>query len=985
MSTAFRLEITNTVQENRIASFTHKIQAEGLSHVSVTGVSDVYSVAKKFSDAEKNQIGKLFVNPVCEIFSLGNTALPHKTDYILEIGYLPGVTDNLASTVTETIEDGLKTKFAVEEGTYSSLMMFLVGVQNETQAKKIGAMFANELIQRISYKTTADYINQNGMDIIIPQVKLSHAATSIEIDINNMSDTELEELGKKGIKNTDGTFRGPLALSLTYLQAIKKYFASENRNPKDIELEAIAQTWSEHCRHTIFANPIDEVEKGIFSHYIRRATVDIRKNKSEKDFCVSVFSDNAGGIVFDENWVVCDKMETHNSPSALDPLGGAMTGIVGVNRDILGYGKGARPVINRYGFCTGDPDQSIELYRGKDQMNPALQPKKILEGVVEGVEQGGNQSGIPTPQGFVYCDERYSGKPLVFAGCVGLIPREIDGENSSLKGAQPGDAIIMAGGRIGVDGIHGATFSSEALDSSSPATAVQIGDPITQKKMIDAIVYELRDEGFINSVHDCGAGGISGTIGELGMEAGGFEVQLENAPLKYPNMSPWEIWISESQERMCFSVPVERAEEFCKKFAKRGVEATIMGNFTETGRGKIFFHGDLVYDLNLEFLEKGWPKELQTTIRPAEREIRETISDVKSFSTTDLNKTLETLLKRKNICSYEYISAQYDHIVQGGAVVGPLQGAGKVNGTAAVTRPVLDSNKAVVTSQALNPKSTETDAYNMAVNTIDDAVAAAVAVGANVDHMAIMDNFCWCSSDEGERLHQLKEAAKGCYDAAVTYGTPYISGKDSMYNDFRGYDKDNNPVKISIPPTLLVSALSVIDDATKVQTMDFKFAGDHIYVIGDLTANIGGSEFLFTYAAAEALEVKAENFSLPTVNTITAVERYRQLYQANQDDLFVSIQHIGRGGLGIALAKSCIAGQIGASVMRPLSTTDLFAESKSCFLVSIAPDKVQAFEKMFSQATQIGVVSDSGELSVNNEKISLQDMSTWYKSPFGGY
>lgn len=994
---AFRLELTNTVQENRTQSFTSKINRNGLPGVTVTGVSDVYTINKDFSATAQTKIGELLTNPVFEAFSLGNTKLPTtadlQTNYVLEIGYLPGVTDNLASTVIETIEDGLKTEFSMDEGVYSSVMIFLSGVKSEDEVKTIGDMFANNLIQRIAYKTVDDYQKDNGMDTVVPQVKINHAAESVEIGIHTMTDAELEELGKKGIKNADGTFRGPLALSLTYLKTIREYFAKEGRNPRDIELEAIAQTWSEHCRHTIFANPIDEIDGGIFKHFIRRATVDIRAKKGQNDFCVSVFSDNAGGIVFDDNWVVCDKMETHNSPSALDPLGGAMTGIVGVNRDILGYGKGARPVINRYGFCTGDPDQTIELYRGKNKNNPALQPKKILEGVVEGVEQGGNQSGIPTPQGFVYCDERYSGKPLVFAGTVGLIPREVNGQNSSLKGAQPGDAIVMAGGRIGVDGIHGATFSSEALDSSSPATAVQIGDPITQKKMIDAIVYELRDQGFINSVHDCGAGGISGTVGELGMEAGGFAVQLERAPLKYPNMSPWEIWISESQERMCFSVPAERAQEFCDKLAKRGVEATILGEFTQTGRGQIFFNGELLYDLDLEFLEKGWPKERQITKKP------ESISLIKNLKLkikNSLPEVFSTLLKRKNICSYEYISAQYDHIVQGGAVVGPLQGTGKVNGTAAVTRPVLDSNKAIVTSQALNPKSTETNAYDMAVNTIDDAIAAAVAVGANVDHMAIMDNFCWCSSDEGERLYQLKEAAKGCYDAAVAYGTPYISGKDSMFNDFRGYDKDNNPVKISIPPTLLVSALSVIDDATKVQTMDFKFAGDQIYVIGDLTDKIGGSEFAFAYEKAmpEALEGGANSdtsstsvteFELPTVNTTQAYERYKTIYQAHQADLFTSIQHLGRGGLGIALAKSCIAGQMGAEISTEFSITELFAEAKSAFLVSVAPDQVASFESLFGDAKNIGSVNESGQFSVNSCQLSVTDMTDWYKSPFKGY
>lgn len=970
---AFRLEIKNTAQENRDQNFLRKIQGEGFSVTSVS-VNDVYTIEKSFSDEDKKFLGKMLTNEVFEEYKINDHFAPESFDYAIEIGYLPGVTDNLASTVIETIEDGLKTKFETGEGVFSSFVFYVSGNISEVKARKIGELFANPLIQRIEIKK---FLGFSGMDIVVPQVNIHHTPETLEVDLLNMSDAEMEELGKKGIKDKDGKFRGPLALSLTYLKKIQEYFKSEGRNPRDIELEAIAQTWSEHCRHTIFANAIDDIDDGIFKHFIRRATVDIRKEKGDGDFCVSVFSDNAGGIVFDENWVVSDKMETHNSPSALDPLGGAMTGIVGVNRDALGYGKGSRPVINRYGFCTGDPDKKTELYRGKHKTNQALQPKTILEGVVEGVEHGGNQSGIPTPQGFVYCDERYEGKPLVFAGTVGLIPREIQGKNSSEKQAKVGDHIIMAGGRIGVDGIHGATFSSEGMDEESPATAVQIGDPITQKKMIDAIVYELRDEGFINSVHDCGAGGISGTVGELGMEAGGFEVDLESAPLKYPNMSPWEIWISESQERMCFSVPAGKSQEFCERLAKRGVEATVLGTFTDTGRGVIRYKGDVIYDLDLEFLETGWPKERQVTKPPSplvRGNEQENFSE-KFISSPDkgIEGLFVDLLSRKNIASYEFISGQYDHIVQGGAVIGPMQGVGKVNGTAAVTRPVLDSQKAVVTSQALNPKWSEIDPYQMALASIDDAVAAAVAVGGDVDYMAIMDNFCWCSSDEGERLWQLKEAARGCYDAAVAYSTPFISGKDSMFNDFKGYDKDNNEIKISVPPTLLVSAMSVIPDSTKTQTIDFKFAGDSVYVIGEISGKINGSEYAFmNHVGGE----------LPSVDLETAKKRYQRIFEGHQLDLFASIQHIGLGGLAAAVSKSAIAGNMGVQISQKFSLDQWVAEEKSRFLVSVAPDKLDEFETLFPDAKMIGKVTNDKKISGIFGGIDLSKLAKAYKSAF---
>ncbi|PID70735.1 phosphoribosylformylglycinamidine synthase [bacterium DOLZORAL124_38_8] len=965
---AFRLEVRNIIKETRDEGFLQKIQSNGFDTITAVQVNDVYTIDKNFSDDEKGVLKNIFTNPVFEAAEINNNFAPSTFDFALEIGFLPGVTDNLGATVKEIIEEKFGIKFDIEEGVYTSTILYVSGV-NQEEIKQIARLFANDLIQKITIKSFTDFVKDGGMGVYVPKVTIKHTSKTLEVPLLDMTDEEMIELGKKGIKDENGNFRGPLSLKLLYMQKIKEYFAKEGRNPTDIELESIAQTWSEHCRHTIFANPLDEFKGGVFKDCIRKATNDIRAKKGKDDFCVSVFTDNAGGIVFDENWVVSDKLETHNSPSALDPLGGAMTGIVGVNRDALGYGKGSKPVINRYAFCTGDPEKTIDLYRGENKHNPALQPKTILEGVVEGVEHGGNQSGIPTPQGAIYIDDRYAGKPLVFAGTVGLIPREINGKNSSEKQANPGEHIVMAGGLIGVDGIHGATFSSEVLDGDSPATAVQIGDPITQKKLSDVIVRELQDKDMITSVHDCGAGGISGTVGELGMEAGGFRVYLERAPLKYLNMSPWEIWISESQERMCFSVPANKSKEFCEYLAKRGVVATVLGEFTDTGRGEIFYNDEKIFDLDLNFLEKGWPKEQQKTI-PSESVKNE---NQVVLGECDFAKSLQKLLKNKNIASFSWISNQYDSIVQGGAVVGPLQGVGNVNGTAAVTRPVLESEKAVVTSQALNPRWSEVDSYKMALASIDDAVAAAVAVGGNIDYMAIMDNFCWCSSDEPERLHQLKEAAKGCYDAAVTYGTPFISGKDSMFNDFKGYSADNKEVKISIPPTLLVSVMSVIDDYTKTQTMDFKYEEDLVYVIGETSDSLIGSQLLFEY---DNFGGNPEN--LPLVQTEIAVDRYRRMHAGHQQNLFSSVQHIGFGGVAVAVAKSMIAGKLGLEITTPLTLAEWFAEDKSRFLVSINPNNKEVFESLFPEAEILGVVTKNYELKTESEMVKGEDLEKGY-------
>jgi phosphoribosylformylglycinamidine synthase len=438
------------------------------------------------------------------------------------------------------------------------------------------------------------------------EIPVVHISEKAEADIVNLgvADDELQKIGKEGIADTDGTRRGPLALDMASMNVIKDYFINkEKRNPTDIELESIAQTWSEHCKHTIFAAALDDdTPGGIYKTYIREATVRIRREKGDRDFCESVFTDNSGGITFDDNWIISDKVETHNSPSALDPFGGAITGIVGVNRDSIGFGLGAKPVANRFGYCFANPEDESPLYKNKSEEPRLLSPRRIMEGVVHGVNAGGNTSGIPTPQGFIYFDDRYKGKPLVFVGTIGLMPKTSAGRSSVSKKAMPGDLVVVAGGRVGRDGIHGATFSSEALTSGSPATAVQIGDPITQKKLSDAIIKEARDMGLYNSITDNGAGGISCSVAEMARECGGFNVELERVPLKYPGLSPWQIWVSESQERMTFSVPEAKIDEFILLLKKRGVEATVIGKFNDSGRGVVTYKGKSIFDLDLDFL-----------------------------------------------------------------------------------------------------------------------------------------------------------------------------------------------------------------------------------------------------------------------------------------------------------------------------------------------------------------------------------------------
>lgn len=871
-----------------------------------------------------------------------NQPLKEKFNWALELGFLPGVTDNVANTTTEIINDLLKTNIGPNKVFTSKVLFITTRTDHLRGVKKdmefIAQNLINTLIERYHLKSYQQYRRDKGMDYHVPVVRLSQKPKVLEIDLN-VSDDKLAELGKKGIYDPQTkTRRGPLALDLDYLYAIKKYYKKIGRQPTDIELESIAQTWSEHCKHTGFAARIDEVKDGLYQEFIKRATSEIRKEMGKNDFCVSVFEDNSGAIIFDDDHLITDKVETHNSPSALDPFGGAITGIVGVNRDTIGFGLGAKPIANRYGFCFGHPKDKTVIYRGKNKQNPALPPRKIMDGVIEGVNAGGNCSGIPTPQGFAYFDDSYQGKPLVFVGTVGLIPRKINGKPSHKKAAQPGDNIVVIGGRVGKDGIHGATFSSEALSEGSPATAVQIGDPITQKKLSDTLVKEARHKNLYNSITDNGAGGLSCSVAEMAKESGGFVVDLEKVPLKYPGLQPWEIWISESQERMTLAVPDDKLTEFNDLMKSRGVEATVIGKFNKGGQAVVEFRGQKILDLKMDFLHEGLPKR-EFDSQPYPYKNKEPKIKVKNQQ-----QLLEKILGSHNNSSFEFISKQYDHEVQGSSVIKPLQGKGRVNGQATVIKPVFSSGKGVVLSQALYPRLSEVSSYDMAACAIDSAVRNAVAVGANIDHLALLDNFCWCSSNEPERLAQLKDAARACYELAIIYQTPFISGKDSMFNDFKGFDEKNQLLKISVLPTLLISSIAVVDDIRHTQTMDFKIPGDLIYIIGQTKNECAGSEF---YQALGKIGANS-----PKVKAQDARRLYQKIYQLHQSELPSAIASVAQGGLLIALTKMAIAGQLGAEIDLTkipndhLSTEKIFySESQSRFILTIDPKSKSAFEK----------------------------------------
>ncbi len=977
---ANRITVSQKVSDARAQSYLHTLKSRfPESGLTAAFLAQVYTVDAALSPDEIETAAKRLANPLTERWVCGNIPEPDAYAFAIEIGYLPGVTDNVGRTAQETIEDAIGRKFAEGEHVYTSILLFLQGNISERDVQAYAKELHNPLIQR----ATVFPYEHNEFSIVVPKVSLHGASGAVsEVDLN-VSDEELEAIGRQGIKDSAGKRRGPLSLSIKQLTHIRDHFKILKRNPTDVELEALAQTWSEHCKHTIFADPMDTISDGIYRQYIKGATEKIRKKKGKRDFCVSVFKDNSGAIAFDDQYLITHKVETHNSPSALDPFGGSVTAIVGVNRDCLGFGLGAKPIANTYGFFVANPNDETNLYRDKKKTQPLLPARRILEGIVKGVNAGGNESGIPTPLGFVAVDPGFRGKPLVFGGTVGLIPRKHKGRKLYEKRAKPGDYIVMVGGRVGLDGIHGATFSSESLASGSPATAVQIGDPITQKKLSDAIIREARDAGLYSSITDNGAGGLSGAVGEMAKEAGGCEVDLSAVPLKYPGLEPWQIWLSESQERMTLAVPKSKWTALKKIFDRHDVEATRIGAFTKSGRCVVRVHKKTVMDMSLDFLHDGRPIEKQKT----KKVVRAHTEPLPIDRARSIPSLILDMLRQPSIGSTAFISRQYDSEVQGSSVTKPLHGKGQVNADAAVLKPLAHSNRGIVLAHGYTPWYSQIDTYSMAASAIDTAIRNAVSAGVSLEHLAILDNFCWSSSEAPERLYELKQAAKACYDTAIAYGTPFISGKDSMFNDFRGYSESGDAIHIAALPTVLISAIGVMPDVEKAMTIDFKREGDLIYLLGDTNDELGASEYYTRLGHV--------GNTVPSVNAKKNLKVYSAVSKAIQSNIVSSAIGVGRGGLAVALAKSTIAGGLGVDVAltkvkgaAKSADSILFSESQGRILVSVRPEMKKAFEKSCRglSLTHLGEVTNTGNAVIRlpKEKIelSLSVLTEAYRSFF---
>ena len=920
------------------------------------------------------RVDDLFADPIIEHSItnqsfLGNKEIFSQTpDAVVSVGFKPGVTDNPGKAAL----DGFRTIFpnaSLDSNISTYITYIFYGMPQGISSEWLSSTLYNNLIQR-SFVTEGEMCNTgNWLMIDYPEKPPQEFKTPAHINLE-ISNEQLIDISETGL----------LALNLTEMQAIQQHYRNPEiqqfrqaagiveDKPTDVELECLAQTWSEHCKHKIFASKIHhtDLETGeqavidsIFKTHIMKPTHDMQ---NDVDWLLSVFHDNSGVIAWDDEWSVCMKAETHNSPSALDPYGGAMTGIVGVNRDILGTGLGARPIANTDVFCFGPPDWQGEI---PDNL---FHPSRVLRGVHAGVRVGGNESGIPTINGAIVFDERYLGKPLVYCGTVGLMPRKLpDGRESHIKTPSAGDVVFMVGGRVGYDGIHGATFSSLELTEESPSSAVQIGDPITQKKMIDMIL-EARDLGLISCITDNGAGGLSSSIGEMAEYTNGCRIDLAKVPLKQPGLSPWEILVSESQERMTVSVKPEDVTAFEKLALLHEVEATSVAEFTSTGIFHVQYGESTVAYLPIEFLHDGVPQ--------LELESEWKIPEHKPFTppqTADHNTILTDLLARPNIASKESWVRQYDHEVIAQTAVKPFVGV-KRDGPAdaGVIAPIHGNPRGLVVSCGIAPRYSDIDAGAMAAAAIDEAVRNAVCVGVDVDKIAGLDNFCWPDPIESEKtpdgkfkLAQLVRANRELERICRAYRLPCVSGKDSMKNDY-----GKGPNKISIPPTLLFSLFGDHPDVRNSATSDLKHPGDKLYLVGESLEELGASELAFMMTESGHAAGIGGNVPLLT-DPNRLFSSYRALSKAINSGVVKTAHDCSEGGLGVALAEMCIGGRIGAKIdidgTGNISTwARLWGESLGRIIIAVSPQNNAKFLELMTghTTTFLGEVEATTHLSI---------------------
>ena len=769
-------------------------------------------------------------------------------------------------------------------------------------------------------------------------------ATYRTIPVRNLSEAELTALSQNM----------KLSLSTEDMLVVQQIFCEIDRDPTDVELEVIAQTWSEHCKHRIFAATINhtvdgqtEEIKSMYKTFIQSTTKELMAKKP--GFVLSCFVDNAGFIKLDDKLSVCLKAETHNHPSAIEPYAGANTGLGGVIRDILGAGKGAKPIANLDVFCFGAPDTPQEMVEGHN----IIHPLGIMRGVVHGVRDYGNRMGIPTTSGAIQFDPTYIYNPLVFCGTAGVIPQE-----DIAKEMKPGLAVVVIGGRTGKDGLHGATFSSAAMGEASAEEdqqAVQIGNPIEEKKTLD-VILEARERGLIEFVTDCGAGGFSSAAGEMLSETGG-NLYLERAPLKETNMLSWQIFLSESQERMVMAVKPENLDELQKLADTFQTEMTVLGESNDSGVLRVWHNGECVVEMDNSKLHDAPIKKLTSVFTKGEARTGLALDD------SDLAGDLKKLFGDFAIVSREPIIREYDHEVQGNTVLKPLAGASADAPQDASVIDIDGSDKLMSLALAILPEWGKTDPYAMGTGTVDETVRQLVLAGTNPDKIALLDNFCMGNPEEPTELGRIVECAKGIRNAALAYGAPYVSGKDSFYNYF---ETEDGPV--NIPVTFLCSGFGVVEDASHVRGASLRRSNSAIFMVGNTEDEMGAS----VYARQKGIS----GAKVPQTDCAKNYELYKAYYdKALTQGLVLSAHDLSEGGLAVAAAEMAFSGIGGMKLdLDALPTVNgwqnnavpCFSESTGRFLVEVDEDMAAEFEAAMAgfPCARIGSATTDGQLTI---------------------
>jgi phosphoribosylformylglycinamidine synthase len=975
----YRIDVRTRAAEGEIDRAGEAIRREIAEMGTKTGPIATWRIFLLDTTASPQQIAQisaeLLADPIVEEAVVINAQHAARDDHQsrIEIHLKPGVMDPVADSTEMAIRD-----MGLPIGEVRTGRAFVIdGEIDQTELARIaGRVLANGVIESVHF------------DAFVPESFATGHPYSLKlayVQIRTLSDEQLTRLSREG----------HLFLSLPEMQAIQSYYREQGREPTDIELETLAQTWSEHCVHKTLKSSVevevkDETGRTIgqrrYGNLIKETIFDSTmalmgksgtggppvKNSTHgqaahaTDFCLSVFADNAGVIAFDETDAVCFKAETHNHPSAIEPYGGAATGAGGVIRDILGTGLAAKPIANTDVFCVAFPDLGSGKTKGTGASDSpsspspstlpkgVIHPKRVLQQVVAGVRDYGNRMGIPTVNGAVYFDNRYLGNPLVFCGCVGLIPRD-----KTEKAARPGDAVVVMGGRTGRDGIHGATFSSAELTDTHAdefSHAVQIGNAITEKKVAD-VILQARDRNLFTAITDCGAGGLSSAVGEMG-EKIGATIDLDAVPLKYAGLRYDEIWISEAQERMVLSVPPDQIAALLALAKSEDVEATVIGTFgTKDAQLLLHYTGTEVGRLSMHFLHKGIPmptRRAVVTDRAADSLASSRLSSSIGNSQSAirnpqmLKDALLRALSHPNIASKHWIIRQYDHEVQGGSVIKPLIGPEQIGPSdAAVLRPKLNSYKGIALACGLAPS--VQDPYDMAIASIDEAIRNVVAVGANPGKTAILDNFCWPSVDDEKTMGTLVRACEACRDAALAYGIPFISGKDSLHNQFTNQETKE---VLRIPNTLLISAISVLDDVRKCVTMDLKNRASRVAMIAAKTPR----------------------------DLSNLASLHRAVHELIATGQVAACHDISDGGLAVAAAEMCIASGLGLIVGAELFMSEnAFAETPGRYLIELKESASLAdFRNNFAgvaEVTEVGLTQHLRKLTFTTAKERVLEIS----------